>query len=116
LASFVASTLTSVVLSALGERDANATIDERVDSGSLLVAANFPSTTCLASAVAVVAIGVTYVPRRWRRAAWSWIAVLLVLRFLGPGQPPLDIWIAVSLGVVVGSVLLLTLGSPSVEP
>jgi glycosyltransferase 2 family protein len=116
LASIVASTLTSVVLSALGERDANAAIDERVDSGSLLVAANFPTTTYLAAAVAVVTIGVTYVPRRWRRAAWSWIAVLLVLRFLGPGQPPLDIWVAVSLGVVVGSVLLLTLGSPSVEP
>jgi uncharacterized membrane protein YbhN (UPF0104 family) len=116
LASVVVSALTSVVLSALGDREADAAIGARADSGSLLVASNFPTTTYLASAVAVVTIGATYVPRRWRRAAWSWIAVLLVLRLLGTGQPPLDVWVAVSLGVVVGSAILLTLGSPSVEP
>lgn len=116
LASVVASALTSLVLSALGERSTDVVIDERADTDTLLVAANFPTTTYLASAVAVVTVGATYVPRRWRRAAWSWIGVLLVLRFLGPGQPPLDIWVAVSLGVVVGSALLLTLGSPNVEP
>lgn len=116
LASVVAGALTSLVLSALGDRAAEVALAERTATDSLLVAANFPTTTYLASAVAVVTIGVAYVPRRWRRAAWSWIAILLVLRFLGPGQPPLDIWVAVSLGVVVGSLLLLTLGSPNPEP
>ena len=115
LASIVASVVTSLALSALGERD-TASTDQRGDDGGLLVAADFPTTTYLAAAVAVVTIGSTYIPRRWRRAAWSWIAVLLVLRFLGPGQPPLDIWVAVSVGVVIGSLLLLTLGSPNPEP
>jgi uncharacterized membrane protein YbhN (UPF0104 family)/tRNA A-37 threonylcarbamoyl transferase component Bud32 len=116
LASVVASLSVSALLSALGGRASVGSSTERADTDPLLVAADFPTTTYLASAVAVVTIGVTYVPRRWRRAAWTWIAVLLVLRFLGPGQPPLDIWIAVAVGVVVGSVLLLTLGSPNVEP
>lgn len=116
LASTVASLATSFILSSMGERQTSSAIDERADEGSLLVAADFPTTTYLASAVAVVTIGTTYVPRRWRRAAWSWIAVLLVLRFLGPGQPPLDIWVAVSLGVVIGSLILLAFGSPNVEP
>lgn len=116
LASTVASLATSFVLSAMGERQTSSAIDQRADEGSVLVAANFPTTTYLASSVAVVTIGTAYVPRRWRRAAWSWIAVLLVLRFLGPGQPPLDIWVAVALGVVVGSLLLLAFGSPNVEP
>lgn len=115
LASIIASGLTSLVLAALGERGADAG-RERAERDGLLVAADFPTTTYLASAVAVVTIGVLHIPRRWRRAAWSWIAVLLALRFLGPGQPPLDIWVAVSLGVVVGSFLLLVLGSPNPEP
>lgn len=116
LASVVASALTAVVLALLGDRQSDASADAATTNDTLLVAANFPTTTYLASAVAVVTIGATYVPRRWRRAAWSWIGILLVLRFLGQGQPPLDVWIAVSLGVVIGSVILLTLGSPNVEP
>jgi glycosyltransferase 2 family protein len=116
LASIIASLLASAVVSALGERITTGSLGADVAPDPLLVASDFPTTTFLASAVAMVTIGVTYVPRRWRRAAWSWIVVLLVLRFLGPGQPPLDIWVAVAIGVVVGSVLLLTLGSPNVEP
>lgn len=116
LASIIASLLASAVVSALGERIVTGSSGLVADPDRLLVASDFPTTTFLASAVAMVTIGVTYVPRRWRRAAWSWIVVLLVLRFLGPGQPPLDIWVAVAIGVVVGSVLLLTLGSPNVEP
>lgn len=116
LASIITSAATSIALSALGDRAADARSDRRADGENLLVAADFPTTTYLASAVAVVTIGSTYIPRRWRRAAWLWIVVLLVLRFLGPGQPPLDIWVAVSVGVVIGSLLLLSLGSPNPEP
>lgn len=116
LASTVASITTSLTLAGMGERAASGSIEQRADEGSLLVASDFPTTTYLASAVTVVTIGSAYVPRRWRRAAWSWIAVLLALRFLGPGQPPLDIWIAVSLGVVIGSLTLLVFGSPNQEP
>jgi len=61
-------------------------------------------------------VGAAFVPRRWKRAMWAWVALLVVLRLLGPGQPPLDVWIAVSLGVVVGSLVLLVFGSPNPEP
>ena len=116
LASIITSAATSIALRVLGDRASGARSDGSVDGENLLVAADFPTTTYLASAVAVVTIGSAYIPRRWRRAAWSWIVVLLVLRFLGPGQPPLDIWVAVAVGMVVGSVLLLSLGSPNPEP
>lgn len=115
IASVVANLLTSLALWALVDREV-AALGERAESTSPLVAADFPTTGYLAAAAAVVTIGVAHVPRRWRRAAWSWIALLLVLRFLGPGQPPLDIWVGVSVGLIVGSILLLTFGSPSVEP
>ena len=114
IASLIASAASSALLGLLGNRSGQPTLDP--SEPTPLVAAEFPTTTFLAGAVAVITIGAAYVPRRWRRAAWSWIAVLLVLRFLGPGQPPLDIWIATSVGVVVGSLLLLTLGSPNLEP
>ena len=100
----------------LGDRNVVATIAERSSSGATLVASAFPTTEFLASAVAVVIVGAAHVPRRWRRAMWSWIVLLTVLRLLGPGQPPLDLWLAVSLGVVVGSVILLLFGSPNLEP
>lgn len=116
LASVSASLLCSVVLRALGERTVPGTSLPVEPADPLLIAAGFPTTGFLASAVAVVTVGATYVPRRWRRAAWSWVAVLLVLRFLGPGQAPIDIWVAISVGLVVGSIVLLTLGSPNVEP
>jgi len=64
----------------------------------------------------MVTVAAAYLPRRWRRAVWGWIVVLIVLRLLGPGQPPLDILIAAAVGTIVGSLVLLLLGSPSTEP
>ena len=116
LSSFVASLATSFLTAWLGERDVTTILDERTSSGSTLVAADFPTTEYLAFAVAATVVGAAHVPRRWKHALWSWVTVLMVLRLLGPGQPPLDIWIAVSLGVVVGSITLLVFGSPNLEP
>ena len=116
LSSIVASFATSFLTDSLGERDVTTTLDERTSSGSSLVAADFPTTEYLAFAVAATVVGAAHLPRRWKHALWSWVTVLMVLRLLGPGQPPLDIWIAVSLGVVVGSLTLLVFGSPNLEP
>ncbi len=116
LASTVAGIAVSLLTAWLGERDVAAMLAERTAAGTTLVAADFPTTGYLASAVAATVVGTAHVPRRWKRALWAWVVVLVVLRLLGPGQPPLDSWIAVSLGVVVGSLSLLVFGSPNLEP
>ena len=116
LASTVASLVASLLLAWVGDREVAVTLAGRAAGDTALVAADFPTTEYLASAAGAVTIGVAYLPRRWKRAAWAWVIVLVVLRILGPSQPPLNIWIAVSLGVVVGSLLLLVLGSPNPEP
>jgi uncharacterized membrane protein YbhN (UPF0104 family) len=117
---WLASTVGGITLLALtaglGDRNVVATLAERTSSSATLVASAFPTTEFLASAVAVVIVGAAHVPRRWRRAMWSWAVLLMMLRLLGPGQPPLDLWLAVSLGVVVGSIVLLLFGSPNLEP
>ena len=116
LTSSVASLAASLLIRMLGDRDVQALLTDLSVGNSTLVAADFPSSGALASVTAGVTVGATYLPRRWRRAAVSWVVVLVVLRLLGPGQPPLDVWIAVSLGSAVGSLSLLVFGSPNSEP
>ena len=116
LSSTVASASIFILTGWLGERDVTMMLAERTATAPTLVAADFPTTEYLAYATAATVVGAAHLPRRWRRALWSWVSVLMVLRLLGPGQPPLDIWIAVSLGVVVGSLTLLAFGSPNLEP
>ncbi|WP_040496227.1 lysylphosphatidylglycerol synthase transmembrane domain-containing protein [Ilumatobacter nonamiensis] len=116
LAATVASATIGLLTGWLGDRDVVAVLAERAATSADLVAADFPTTEYVATAVAATVVGAASLPRRWKRAAWSWVVVLMVLRFLGPGQPPLDVWIAGSIGVVIGSLTLLVFGSPNLEP
>lgn len=106
----------SALTAGLGDRNVLATLAARGSGGATLAASSFPTTEFLASAVAVVVVAAAHMPRRWSRAMWSWIVLLTLLRLLGPGQPPLDLWLAVSLGIVIGSIVLLLSGSPNMEP
>lgn len=116
LSSVLASFAAAVITAWLGDRDVASTLAERAVDDATLVAADFPSVQYLASAAATASVAAAFLPRRWKRAVWAWVVLLVVLRILGPGQPPLDVWIAVSLGVVVGSSVLLVFGSPNPEP
>lgn len=116
LSSIIASIAIGVVTSWLGDRDVGAVLAERAATSADLVGADFPTTEYVATAVAMTVVGAAWLPRRWKRAVWAWIVVLVALRFLGPGEPPLDVWIAGSIGVVIGSLMLLVFGSPNLEP
>lgn len=116
LASVAASLAVGLLTSWLGDRDVVAILADRAASSADLVAADFPTTEYVAGAVAATVVGVASLPRRWKRAAWTWVFVLMLLRFLGPGQPPLDVWIAGSIGMMIGSLVLLMFGSPNLEP
>ena len=78
--------------------------------------ADFPTSSVVASAAAFVTITAPWLGRRWRRATWAMLLVLVVLRIVGSGEPPLDIVVAVAIGLVVGSLTLLVFGSPVVIP
>jgi undecaprenyl-diphosphatase len=116
LASTLASIVTALVQSALGDRDSSIVLAERTVSNAWLVDPEFPTTTYLASAAALVSVATPWVARRWKRALWTWVIVLVVLRVLGSGEPVLDVVLAVAIGVVIGSIMVLVLGSPNPEP
>lgn len=116
VASNVASWATAAVEAWLGERESAAVLADRTISSAWLADPSFPTTPYLAAAAALVTVAGPWLSRRWVRAAWLWVLVLVLLRVLGSGEPVLDIGMAVAMGVVVGSLTLLLVGSPNPEP
>lgn len=80
-----------------------------------LVRVDWPPTSALASATALTVATTTRLPRRWRRAAWALLAVLVVLRVVTASSAPLDVVLAVGVGGTVGAVLTLALGRTEQE-
>jgi uncharacterized membrane protein YbhN (UPF0104 family) len=77
---------------------------------------NFATSPLLASVVAMVVIASSWLPQRWRRALWAAVVVLTLLRVVSSGQPPLDLVMAVALGMALGSLALVVFGAPSADP
>ncbi len=78
--------------------------------------AGFPSSSVIAASAAFVTVSAPWLSQRWRRATWSTLIVLVLLRIVASGEPPLDIMVAVAMGMVVGSLTLLVFGSPRPTP
>ncbi|RLE21946.1 MAG: hypothetical protein DRJ50_08425 [Actinobacteria bacterium] len=76
----------------------------------------FPTSSAIAASAAFVVVTAPWLTRRWRRATWVMLVILVLLRIVGSGEPPLDIVVAVSMGMVAGSLTLLVFGSPSPFP
>jgi len=76
----------------------------------------FATSSFLASAVAMVVIASPWISRRWRRSLWALIAFLVVLRMVSSGEPAFDVVLALAVGTVVGSVVLVAVGTPSTDP
>jgi uncharacterized membrane protein YbhN (UPF0104 family)/tRNA A-37 threonylcarbamoyl transferase component Bud32 len=77
---------------------------------------SYPTSSAVAASAAFVAVTAPWLSRRWRRATWGTLIVLVLLRIVGSGEPPLDIIVAIAMGLVVGSLALLVFGSPSPGP
>jgi len=76
----------------------------------------FPTSSAIAASAAFVTVSGPWLSRRWRRATWSTLIVLVLLRIVASGEPPLDILVAVAMGMVIGSITLLVFGSPRPTP
>jgi undecaprenyl-diphosphatase len=78
--------------------------------------ATFPTSSAIAASAAFVVVTAPWLSRRWRRATWTVLTVLVLLRIVGSGEPPVDIIVAVAMGMVAGSLALLVFGSPNPFP
>jgi uncharacterized membrane protein YbhN (UPF0104 family)/tRNA A-37 threonylcarbamoyl transferase component Bud32 len=85
------------------------------DSGNSLADPNYPNSYVIAAMTAVVTVSTPWLGRRWKRTLWGVVAVLLLLRLVTLA-PALDLVLALGVGTVVGSALLLVFGTPTRIP
>jgi uncharacterized membrane protein YbhN (UPF0104 family) len=90
----------------------------RADTGGdvQLTDPRFATSPLIASLVTMVVIASPWLSQRWRRALWTGVGVLVVLRMVSSGQPAFDVVLALAVGVVVGSAALVLIGTPSADP
>lgn len=70
----------------------------------------WPPSQAVATAVFAVVLLSPYLGQPWRRFGWSFVAVLALIRVVTAEEVVLDLVLAVGLGGVVGTVLLLAFG------
>jgi uncharacterized protein (TIRG00374 family) len=83
--------------------------------GGLFIA-TYPPAAWLSGVTAMLTVAAPELSRRWRLGLWwlAWSAALIQV-IIG-GFLPLDVVVAAAVGVVVGSLVLLALGSPPCRP
>jgi uncharacterized membrane protein YbhN (UPF0104 family)/predicted DNA-binding ribbon-helix-helix protein len=89
-----------------------AALTDRLTRGSWLTGAVFPPPPLVAGAVAVIVVSSPWLSRGWRRAAWLALAVVVAARLVTGTVLPMEVVIAVAVGVTVGAGVLVTLGVP----
>ena len=62
----------------------------------------FATAPLIASTVAIVVIVSPRLTIRWRRACWAAVSLLVIVRIIGASAPPLDVIIALGVGLTVG--------------
>ena len=70
----------------------------------------------LAGGVAFFSSLAPWMTKRWRRAAWITITVLVVVRMIQGLNPPLDEFLVIGISYAVGAAVLLAFGTPSRRP
>jgi len=88
---------------------------EGVASASF-VSIDFPSATLLAALVAGAAAAAPLMTSSWRRVAWVGVGTAIVARLLTATHTPVNLAVTVALGWVVGSAVLVAVGSPRRRP
>lgn len=92
-----------------------ATIAGSLNGESWLISTRFPSPGMLAAALAVVAVGKPWLPRRWRRIGdVSIVALAATMAIAGGGIP--ELLLALCAGGLTAAVILVAIGAPNRRP
>jgi undecaprenyl-diphosphatase len=100
----------------LADRGLVAAVDPNTDQVIELTDPEFATSPLIAAVVAFVVIASPRLSRQWRRVMWLGVAVLILFRVVSSSEPPLDIVIAVALGMALGYLALLAFGTESADP
>ncbi len=85
------------------------------ERGTVVVAqtAYYPYVAALTAAITAAT---PWLPRRWQRASWAALTFLIIVRLTLGSNLPAELVLALSIGVAVGSGMLLIVGSPNRHP
>ena len=91
-------------------------VDPDTDRVVELSSPSFATSPLIAAAVALVIISSPWLSQQWRRVLWVGVGLLVLFRVVSSSEPPLDIVIAIAVGMAVGSLALLVFGTESSDP
>lgn len=116
-----AAVIAALVMDALGRVLADTGVLSRADTATSAADVDlgdpgFATAPLIASTVAIVVIVSPRLTIRWRRACWAAVSLLVVVRIIGASAPPLDVIIALGVGLTVGALAPVALGTPSFDP
>ncbi len=100
----------------LADQGVVAAVDPSTDQVVELTDPEFATSPLIAAAVAFVVIASPWLSQQWRRVLWFGVGLLILFRVVSSSEPPLDIVIAVALGMAVGYLALLAFGTDSSDP
>lgn len=104
-----------MVSAAVDRRAPSELINEIAARGGIATATASGRTGITVVTAVFVVLG-PWVSRRWQRAGAGLVGALVLLRLVVSYQPPLDIVIAVPLGITCGLAVLVALGRPAQRP
>jgi glycosyltransferase 2 family protein len=81
-----------------------------------LTSRSFPTSPLIASAVALVIAATPWLSQQWRRVLWLFVGLLVLFRIVSSNEPPLDVVIAIAVGMAMGSLALLVFGTEGSDP
>lgn len=111
----VASLLVAALDGWLDDHGVLAAVESRLDRQGDVSIGDVAGSPMVASTVAIVVVTSPWLSQRWRHVLWGGVALLTLVRVASAG-PPLDIIVAFAVGLAVGSLALLALGTPSPDP
>lgn len=100
----------------LTDRDLVALLEQLGAADDSPLGAGYPDSRVIASTTAVVTVAAPWLARQWKRVLWGAVVALVLLRLVVVAEPALNVVLALGIGTVVGSALLLVFGSPVREP
>jgi undecaprenyl-diphosphatase len=116
-----AAVISALVMDALGRILADTGVLSRADRATAATQVDlgdpgFATAPLIASTVAIVVIVSPRLTIRWRRASWAAVSLLVIVRIIGASAPPLDVIIALGVGLTVGALAPVAVGAPSFDP
>ncbi len=100
----------------LAEQGVIAAVDPNTDRVVELTSPTFATSPLIAAAVALVIIATPWLSQQWRRVLWGGVGMLVLFRVVSSSEPPLDIVVAIAVGMAVGSLALLVFGTDGSDP